>query len=263
MCARDGFRERAAPLMMPDESVERNMKNVVLVHGSWYGAWCWQRVAERLVTKGHRVSAPDLPAHGSDKTPVAEVSLAAYVDRVARAIDDAGSGKAVVVGHSMAGVVLSELAERHPGKIEKLVYLAAYLLADGESIFQHATKDGDSLLGPSLRPDEKNGVLAVADEGFGAALASGCTSADIEAARRAARPEPLAPLATPIHVTSAGFGSVPRHYIKTLADKAVSTALQTQLLAATPTTTLEIASGHSPFFSHADELAQAIERAAG
>lgn len=239
------------------------MKNIVLVHGSWFGAWCWERVAQRLIAKGHRVSAPDLPAHGSDQTPVAQVSLAAYVDRVVRAIDDVGSDKAVVVGHSMAGVVLSELAERHPGKVEKLVYLAAYLLADGESIFQHATKDGDSMLGPSLRPDDKSGVLAVADEGFGAALASGCTSADIETARRAARPEPLGPLATPIHVTSARFGSVPRLFIKTLADKAVSTSLQATLLAATPTTTLEIASGHSPFLSHVDDLVAAIDRAAG
>lgn len=239
------------------------MKNIVLVHGSWYGAWCWERVAARLVAKGHRVSAPDLPAHGADQTPVAEISLAAYVDRVVRAIGEAGSGKAVVVGHSMAGVVLSELAERQPDKVERLVYLAAYLLADGESIFQHATKDGDSMLGPSLRPDEKHGVLAVAEEGFGTALASGCTPADIEAARRAARPEPLGPLASPIHVTSERFGSVPRLYIKTLEDKAVSTSLQGKLLAATPTTTLEIASGHSPFLSHVEELVAAIERAAG
>ena len=31
------------------------MKNFVLVHGSWYGAWCWERVAEGLRAAGHRV----------------------------------------------------------------------------------------------------------------------------------------------------------------------------------------------------------------
>lgn len=239
------------------------MKNIVLVHGSWYGAWCWDRVAERLRASGHRVSAPDLPAHGADRTPVEQVSLAAYVDRVARAIDEAKAGKAIVVGHSMAGIVLSELGERHPEKVERLVYVAAYMLGDGETIFQHATTDAGSALGPSLRPDEKNGVIAVADEGFGAALASGCAAADVEAARKNARPDPLAPLATPIHTTQARFGSVPRAYVKTLADKAVSTSLQTKLLASTPTPTQEIASGHSPFFSHVDELVAAIARAAG
>ena len=238
------------------------MKSIVLVHGSWYGAWCWARVAELLRAKGHRVVTPDLPAHGADQTPAAQATLASYVDRVARAIDESG-GKAVVVGHSMAGVVLSELGERHPEKVEKLVYLAAYLLADGETIFQHATTDAGSALGPSLRPDEKAGVIAVADEGFAAALASGCSDADVAAARAKARPDPLAPLATPIHVTADRYGKVPRTYIKTLADKAVSTGLQTKLLGATKTPTLEISSGHSPFFSHVQELTELLTRAAG
>jgi pimeloyl-ACP methyl ester carboxylesterase len=163
----------------------------------------------------------------------------------------------------MAGIVLSELAERHPEKVEKLVYLAADLLADGETIFQHATTDAGSALGPSLRPDEKGGVIGVAEEGFAAALASGCSAADIADARTKARPDPLGPLATPIHVTAERYGRVPRVYIKTLADKAVSTALQTKLLGATPTTTLELPAGHSPFFSHPQELTDLVLRAAG
>lgn len=238
------------------------MKNIVLVHGSWYGAWCWDRVAAQLREAGHRVVAPDLPAHGQDRTPVAEVSLARYVDAVSAAID-AGGGKAVVVGHSMAGIVLSELGERFPEKVERLVYVAAYLLADGETIFQHATADADSKLGPSLRPDEKGGVIAVADAGFADALASGCSAADIEAARSKARPDPLAPLATPIHVTAARFGKVPRAYLRTTKDVAVSTALQTKLLAATSTPVTDLASGHSPFFSHPKELTAALLHALG
>lgn len=235
------------------------MKRIVLVHGSWYGAWCWDRVGEKLRSAGFEVVAPDLPAHGADTTPVPKVSLAGYVETVARAI---GDGKAVVVGHSMAGIVLSELGERHPEKVERLVYLAAYMLADKETIFQHATTDASSALGPHLRPDEKNGVIGVADEGFAAALASGCSPADVELARSRSRPDPLAPLATPIHVTAERFGRIPRHYIKTTADKAVSTQLQTKLLAATSTPTIEIASGHSPFLSHAQDTADAILRAA-
>ncbi|MEZ4371309.1 MAG: alpha/beta fold hydrolase [Polyangiaceae bacterium] len=237
------------------------MKHIVLVHGSWYGSWCWDRVADKLRAQGYHVSAPDLPAHGRDETPIAQVSLAGYAERVARAIDETGADKAVVVGHSMAGAVLSELAERHPDKVERLVYLAAYLLGDGESIFQHAASDADSALGPSLRPDESRGVIAVVDEGFSAALASGCSAADVELARKQARPDPLAPLATPIHVTAERFGKVPRVYIKTTEDKAVSTSLQTKLLGATPTPTVELASGHSPFLSHVDALVSALGRA--
>jgi pimeloyl-ACP methyl ester carboxylesterase len=236
------------------------MKNIVLVHGSWYGGWCWERLAARLRADGHRVATPDLPAHGADQTPVAGATLASYADAVEAAIDGLG-GKAYVVGHSMAGIVLSALGERRPEKVEKLVYLAAYLLADGETIFQHATTDAGSALGPHLRPDEKSGVIGVADGGFAAALASGCSDADVAMAREKGRPDPLGPLATPLAITASRYGKLPRVYIKTLADKAVSTALQTKLLAATPTPTLELASGHSPFFSHVEELATLIGRA--
>lgn len=237
------------------------MKNLVLVHGSWYGAWCWQRVAERLRADGHRVRSPDLPAHGDDGTAVGEATLDAYVDAVVRSLPK--DAPATIVGHSMAGIVLSTLAERHPERVERLVYVAAYLVADGETIFGHAMADGDSALGPHLRPDEAHGVIAVADEGFAAALASGCIDADVALARSKARPDPLAPLATPVHVTAERFGRVPRAYIKTLADRAVSTSLQTRMLAATPTPTIELDSGHSPFLSHDAALTAAILRAVG
>lgn len=233
------------------------MANIVLVHGSWYGAWCWERVAPLLSARGHRVRAIDLPGHGADVTPVAAASLDRYVEAVRAAIE----GRAVVVGHSMGGAVLSALAEASPERIESLVYVAAYLLRDGESIFQLAMSDAESRLGPHLRPDEAAGVLGVAPEGYGAALASGCSEADVSLARNAARPDPLAPLATPLHLTKERFGSVRRAYVHTLADHAVSTALQAKMLAATPTPTLTLDAGHSPFLSHPSELAALIERA--
>jgi pimeloyl-ACP methyl ester carboxylesterase len=163
----------------------------------------------------------------------------------------------------MAGVVLSELAERHPEKVKKLVYVAAYLLADGETIFQHAMSDAGSVLGPHLRPDEAKGILSVAPEGYEAALASGCSAEDVTLVREKARSEPLAPLATPIHVSAERFGRVPRLFVHTLSDRAVSTTLQAKLLIATPTETVTLASGHSPFFSHAAELSALLARAAG
>src|SRR5262245_65531858 len=36
----------------------------VLVHGAWHGGWCWERVATRLIERGHRVHAPTLTGLG-------------------------------------------------------------------------------------------------------------------------------------------------------------------------------------------------------
>ena len=58
------------------------MGTFVLVHGAWHGAWCWYKVVPRLEQAGHRVIAPDLPSLGSDKTPISQVSLRLWTDRV-------------------------------------------------------------------------------------------------------------------------------------------------------------------------------------
>ncbi|MDP6618648.1 MAG: alpha/beta fold hydrolase, partial [Nitrospinota bacterium] len=51
------------------------MSTYVLVHGSWYGSWCWDTVVPLLEAKGHKAIALDLPGHGADKTPIPEITL--------------------------------------------------------------------------------------------------------------------------------------------------------------------------------------------
>ena len=36
----------------------------VLVHGTSFGAWCWDRVIPELERLGHTAIAVDLPGHG-------------------------------------------------------------------------------------------------------------------------------------------------------------------------------------------------------
>jgi pimeloyl-ACP methyl ester carboxylesterase len=79
------------------------MSTYVLIHGAWHGAWCWGKVVPLLQEKGHRVYTIDLPSHGADQTPVAQVSLKAYTDRVCEVLDGLDE-PAILVGHSMGGI---------------------------------------------------------------------------------------------------------------------------------------------------------------
>ena len=63
-------------------------RQVVLVHGAWLGAWCWDGVARRLREAGHDVRVPELPGHGVDQTEVSGITLDAYVDTLRAAITD-------------------------------------------------------------------------------------------------------------------------------------------------------------------------------
>ena len=99
------------------------MTDFVLVHGGWHGAWCWTFVVDELAARGHRAIAVDLPAE--DLT----AGAAEYAEAVLAALpgDDA-----VVVGHSLAGLVLPLVAVARP--VRHLVYLAAMLPEPGRSV---------------------------------------------------------------------------------------------------------------------------------
>lgn len=75
--------------------------------------------------------------------------------------------------------------------------------------------------------------------------------------------EPLAPLATPVHVTAAHFGRVDKVYIHTAFDHVISPSFQARMVAATPVREeFTVETGHTPFLTEPDKLAGYIEAAA-
>ncbi|QIN81250.1 alpha/beta fold hydrolase [Rubrobacter tropicus] len=231
------------------------MSTFVLIHGAWHGAWCWDGVAPLLERSGHEVVRFDLPGHGEDRTPAAEVTLEGYTDRVVEALD-ALSGPGVLVGHSLSGTVISQAAERRPEKIGKLVYLCALLLPGGKSAIEASQEDGDSVVLQSAEVDEDRGRIILSEEGMRKALYHDCPEEDFERARRLITPQPLAPLATPVEVTEGSFGSVRRTYVRTTQDRAVSPAAQEKMYTELPCEkVVSMATGHLPFFAAPGELA--------
>jgi pimeloyl-ACP methyl ester carboxylesterase len=227
----------------------------VLIHGSWHGAWCWYKVIPLLERVGHRVIAPDLPSLGSDKTPIAEVSLQKWAESVGEILD-AENEPVILVGHSRGGIVISQASESRPGKVKVLVYLAAFLLRDGESLLQVAQTDAASHVGPNLVVAGDQGFATIRAEAVEAAFYGGCSAEDVALARLLLQREALAPLGTPIHVTEQNFGRIPRVYIECLRDRAISPAIQRQMYDATPCQRIiSMDTSHSPFFSAPEQLA--------
>src|SRR6266480_579208 len=173
------------------------MSTYVFVHGAWHGSWCWEKVVPLLKQTGHQVETLDLPGHGQDKTPLGEITLAAYTKRVGETLD-AQAGPVILVGHSLGGIVITQVAEERPEKIQRLVYLAAFLVQNGESLFQVAQTDSDSLVTPNLMVNEEQGSVTFKE---GAPLKDmfygDCSDEDVARATSLLFPQALAPLATP------------------------------------------------------------------
>ena len=109
------------------------MARFVLVHGGFSGAWIWLPLIDSLKAAGHLVEAFDLPGMGDDRTSRSGVSLDSYASRVCEVLA-AVSEPACVVGHSVGGIVATQAAARCPERVAALVYVAAFLPKDGQSL---------------------------------------------------------------------------------------------------------------------------------
>src|SRR5205823_3076343 len=142
---------RPGPLHEISYVKRNNMSTFVLVHGAWHGGWVWDRVAQQLKQGGHTVLTPDLPAHGDDSTPVQQVTLQTYVDKVLGAMDGCAE-PVVLAGHSMGGIFISQAAEQRPDRIRALVYVCAFLLGNGQTLLEVAQADKEALVMPNAVP---------------------------------------------------------------------------------------------------------------
>jgi pimeloyl-ACP methyl ester carboxylesterase len=107
-----------------------NDPTILLVHGAWHGAWCWDAVRTLLEAKGRTVVAIDLPTvHAPNK---AELDLADDAKAVRNAVD-AIEGPVVVVAHSYGGVPTTQ-GLAGAANVAHIVYIAAFALDAGESL---------------------------------------------------------------------------------------------------------------------------------
>lgn len=235
------------------------MANILLIHGSWHGAWCWYKIVPRLRALGHRVEAPDLPGHGRDWTSPAAVTLATCLEPLLKIISD-GSEPWLVVAHSRGGMVLSALSEAQPTRITRAVYLAAVLLQHGQTVFDLMGDAGDSLILPAMFSDDAATWDMLREQAFDEALYADCSPEDRTLGHLLLTPEPLAPSLTAAHLTPEGYGCVPRTYIELTEDRAVTPGWQRAMYTRVPCDeVLSLAASHSAYFSKPDELSALID----
>jgi pimeloyl-ACP methyl ester carboxylesterase len=246
----------------PGEKKGKSMsKTYILVHGAWLSSWCWDGVKTRMEATGAKVIAPDLVAHGTDGRPISAATLDAYVDQIAGLVS-AQSEPVVLVGHSMGGVVISGVAEKVPDRIQKLVYLAAYLLEDGQSIMDASKLADDSQAAPNFEFAPDYSTASIKRDALVAVFAVDAPAADQALLLDRARPEPLAPFQGKLSLTAARYGKVPRAYIETARDLVITPKAQAAMLKATPTSVIAtLPTSHTPFFADPDGTARAIASA--
>lgn len=123
---------------------------VVLVHGGGHGAWCWEPTVEHLGSDALAVDLPPKEVRGGpgrfDRPPeLLTLTVSDFAASVLADVDAAGYDRFVLVGHSMAGLTIPEVARRAPERVAHLVFVSCSVPAEGESILEVLTGDASDV----------------------------------------------------------------------------------------------------------------------
>jgi pimeloyl-ACP methyl ester carboxylesterase len=109
------------------------MSTFVLVHGAWQSIGTWDLLAPLLEEHGHTVVTPVLTGLGTDQSRLSpEITLRRHVEDVSHELPD--GGQVILVGHSYAGMIISGVAEACPNKVQRLVFLDAFIPEDAQCV---------------------------------------------------------------------------------------------------------------------------------
>lgn len=221
---------------------QTNEPTVVLVHGAFADGSSWSKVIPLLRAKGLDVVAVQNPLS----------SLEADVDATRRAIDQV-DGPVVLVGHSWAGVVITE-AGANP-KVKSLVYVAAFAPDSGQSIASMTADLPPAPYAPFLRKDE-GGYLTLSEEGVRKNFAQDLPASEAELI--AITQGPWNADCINAKVTHAAWREKRVRTVITQDDRMIPPALQEQMARAAHAKVVRVPSSHVVMLSHPEVVADAI-----
>jgi pimeloyl-ACP methyl ester carboxylesterase len=217
---------------------------LLLVHGMWHGAWCWDAVRAELAPDGPPSIAIELPMR----------SLAADAALVTEALDRIDDD-VVLVGHSYGGAVITEAGDRP--RVSRLVYVAAFLLDEGESVSRVAPERGiaDTGLGAALRFSADRTDISIDPAQVAPLLYNRSPAAVVDDA--IPRLRPVARSVFGERATRFAWRTKPSTYVVCTDDRTVAPELQ-RVMAARATTAIEWDSDHSPQAGRPRDVAELL-----
>jgi pimeloyl-ACP methyl ester carboxylesterase len=169
--------------------------------------------------------------------------------------------RAVLVGYSMGGAIVTQAAAYSPERIESLIFVSAFMPADGQSLLDltHLPEGQDDMIQANIVIEGDPPVASLSDEAAAAAIYNECTEEQAAWAVSLRRPQPVAPFADAVHVDESVLAAIPRSYVLTKRDRSIPIALQRRMIREHPcANVVELDTDHAPFLSATDELVAAL-----
>jgi len=241
---------------------------VILVHGGAHGAWCWQPMLPYLDARALAVDLPPKAIRGCtvDVPPppeTATIGLREFADAVLAAAGEAGLARFALVGHSMGGLTIAEVARRAPERVSHLIFVSCLVPPEGGAVVDalpeavrdmtreamQRARDGDVSMGPGMDDALKRFMFCndMTEEQTRFVLercGHECPSAFLDTVTRAGIPPELR-----------------KTYVRLLRDQALEPAVQDEQVAhlraspGGPVEVVELDCGHDAMVSRPRDLA--------
>ncbi len=241
---------------MPDAQQSRTF---VLVHGVWHGGWCWQRVADILRARGHRVLTPTQTGLGERSHLLSrDITMDVFVADIVNHLRWEDLNQVVLVGHSFGGAPITGAADAVPDRIASLIYLDGAVMENGETWFgllppdiaadrQKAAEESSGGISLPIAPVESFGVTDPDDAAFVAPRLT---------------PHPVVTFSTPLTLNGPTGNGLPAHYITCTSPAYGPAVLGLQRVKAAGWPVSELATGHDAMVTAPLATADLLERIA-
>jgi pimeloyl-ACP methyl ester carboxylesterase len=235
------------------------LPTLVLVHGGGLAADSWELTVEEI----HRLApeltvlAPDMPGRRNKPGNLREMTIADYVDSLVGDIESAGLEDIVIAGHSMGAMTLPGVVTKlGAARVREMIFAAAFLPPEGKSIV-----DGSPwLIATVARPIAKRNVPTPTPKWYARfVFMNGIPSHRRRFMDGKLYAESLRILTE--KVSRRGMpDDIPRTWIFTLRDRALSKKVQRKYIAALGgvQTVIEMDTCHCMMISEPERLAQIL-----
>jgi pimeloyl-ACP methyl ester carboxylesterase len=230
------------------------MLNLVLIHGAWHGAWCW----DKLVPYLNNIDKINLivPDYSHITRPTNGSFIDAYINYILSIVQEQKkSEQFVLVGHSLGGIIITKLWQQLRN-IQQLIYIAGFIPNSGMSLSDCAKED--TAVDISLCFKFVKNCIAINTDNATEYFYNTCSKQDIEYALSKIIMQPIASFNEKIFYDVKLLRQQKLTYLACRHDRAVSFAYQKQMQKKVAAKMITLNSCHSPFLSMPQQLAKIL-----
>jgi pimeloyl-ACP methyl ester carboxylesterase len=239
----------------------RAHSTLLLVHGALFNSSGWLATQSYLQNAGYNVVTVDVPGRSNDRIDPKTVTLDMAANKVCK-VAKLQSDKVILVGHSQGGAVITQAIDQCSDKIKALVYIAAVVPENQESVFQSLSQQDNDNFNLCGDVDEEKGVVKVNYQGpLQQMFMSDVSEQYARVAINNMTDEPLKIGDSVLHYSTSIFKNMPKFYIHTQYDRIISMPTQKMIVAKFQyNKIITLPTSHSPFISQPAILAKSLTK---